>query len=52
MMMMLQVGIGRLCQHNFDCNGSQINVSIIEHNGSIWDTETYRRTTRSTFIEG
>jgi len=34
------VGLDGLCQHNFEHNGSQINVSIIEHNGSVLDTDT------------
>jgi len=29
------VGLGGLFQHNFEHNGSQIGVSMIEHNGSV-----------------
>ena len=31
----LKIGLGRLCQHNFEHSGSQINVSTIEHNSSV-----------------
>jgi len=28
-------GLGGLCQHNFEFNGSQMNVSSIEHNSFV-----------------
>jgi len=34
-----EVGLGGLCRHNFEHNGSQIDVSIIEHNGSGSDND-------------
>ena len=27
----LKIGLGRLCQHNFEHSGSQVKVSTIEH---------------------
>jgi len=32
------LGLGGLCQHNFEHNDRQIDVNVIEHiNGSVWE---------------